>query len=193
MRTLSTSPPRSALPTGILSWGRGAALCLFVTACLMVGYQSLDSYATVAPMSSAVAYCREVESILSSDEISPHTQQTLRLLPDATNGLGTSPRAWRKLTNDILGSPDLRSRYQILQYTYPTNGPMLELARQMCRDLSEFFDFADPEQVSPPIVVIGRAHSTRRRSPRASQPPVGSWSRPPEATDRASAFRLQGT
>jgi pimeloyl-ACP methyl ester carboxylesterase len=73
------------------------------------------------------------------------------------HGLGASPQAWRELTNDILGSPDLRSRYQILHYTYPTNGPMLALARQMRRDLSEFFDVVDPEHVSPPMVVIGHS------------------------------------
>ena len=73
------------------------------------------------------------------------------------HGLGASPQAWRELTNDILGSPDLRSRYQILHYTYPTHGPMLALARQMRRDLSEFFDVVDPEHVSPPMVVIGHS------------------------------------
>jgi pimeloyl-ACP methyl ester carboxylesterase len=73
------------------------------------------------------------------------------------HGLGASPQTWRELTNDILGSPDLRSRYQILHYTYPTNGPMLALARQMRRDLSEFFDVVDPEHVSPPMVVIGHS------------------------------------
>jgi pimeloyl-ACP methyl ester carboxylesterase len=73
------------------------------------------------------------------------------------HGLGASPQSWRELTNDILGSPDLRSRYQILHYTYPTNGPMLSLARQMRRDLSDFFDVVDPEHVSPPMVVIGHS------------------------------------
>jgi pimeloyl-ACP methyl ester carboxylesterase len=73
------------------------------------------------------------------------------------HGLGASPQAWRELTNDILGSPDLRSRYQVLHYTYATNGPMLALAQQMRRDLSEFFDVVDPEHVSPPMVVIGHS------------------------------------
>jgi pimeloyl-ACP methyl ester carboxylesterase len=34
---------------------------------------------------------------------------------------------------------------------------MLALARQMRRDLSEFFDVVDPEHVSPPMVVIGHS------------------------------------
>jgi pimeloyl-ACP methyl ester carboxylesterase len=73
------------------------------------------------------------------------------------HGLGASPQAWRELTNDILGSPTLRSRYQILPYTYPTNGLTLALARQMRCDLSEFFDVVDPEHVSPQMVVIGHS------------------------------------
>jgi pimeloyl-ACP methyl ester carboxylesterase len=73
------------------------------------------------------------------------------------HGLGASPQAWRELTNDILGSPELRSRYQILHYVYPTNGPMLSLAHQLRHDLSEFFDVVDPERVSPPMVVIGHS------------------------------------
>jgi hypothetical protein len=234
MRTLPISSPRFALLTGLLSPEQrsrsviGAlALCLFAAAYLVVGHRSPGSYVGAEPVSSADAYRLEIGSILSSNELSPHTHQTLGLLPEATNavrqsesvlidgeklplaadftaawantlsraddrksgwwwglageperdtrhgvllygayptaqipvlrihGLGASPQAWRELTNDILGSPALRSRYQILPYTYPTNGLMLALARQMRRDLSEFFDVVDPEHVSPQMVVIG--------------------------------------
>jgi hypothetical protein len=212
---------------------------------VVVGHRSPGSYVAAEPVSSAEAYRLEIGSILSSDELSPHTQQTLGLLPEATNavrqsesvlidgeklplaadftaawayvlsraddrksgwwwglageperdtrhgvllygayptaripvlrihGLGASPQAWRELTNDILGSPTLRSRYQILPYTYPTNGLTLALARQMRCDLSEFFDVVDPEHVSPQMVVIG--HSMGELLAKSQYPPMQSF------------------
>jgi hypothetical protein len=151
----------------------------------VVGHRSPGFYVAAEPVSSAGAYRLEIGSIPSSDGLSPHTQQTLGLLPEATNAVRQSESvlidgeklpladdftaAWAyllsraddrkssELTNDILGSPALRSRYQILPYTYPTNGLMLALARQMRCDLSEFFDVVDPEHVSPQMVVIGHS------------------------------------
>jgi hypothetical protein len=108
VRTHSISPPRVALPNRLLeskprtfltapsgTKRRGksvpvvavSALCLLIAGYLVVGYRSLDSYVTSEPVSSAEAYRNEVASILSSDEISPHTQQTLSLLPDATSAV----------------------------------------------------------------------------------------------------------
>ena len=84
LRTLPATPPRrkrrSRSVIGALT------LCLFVIAYLVVvGNRSLDSHVTAESVSSVEAYRREVGSILSSDQLSPHTQQTLRLLADATS------------------------------------------------------------------------------------------------------------
>jgi len=44
------------------------------------------------------------------------------------HGLASSAEAWRELTNDILGSEELRGRYQIIHYTYATNETVLATA-----------------------------------------------------------------
>ena len=129
------------------------ALGLFVSAYLVFGCRSLDSYVTVEPVSSAEAYRREVGSIPSSGELSRHTRHTLSLLPGATNAVRQSDLVTALESSQRVGDADP----QILHYTYPTNGLMLALDRRMHRDLSEFFDVVDPEHVSPPMLVIGHS------------------------------------
>ncbi len=46
------------------------------------------------------------------------------------HGLGSSPMAWRELTNTIFGTPELRRRYQVWHYFYPTGTPYLWAARE---------------------------------------------------------------
>jgi len=41
------------------------------------------------------------------------------------HGLRSSPLAWMELTNDLFGDPDLRRRYQIWHFFYPTALPYL--------------------------------------------------------------------
>jgi pimeloyl-ACP methyl ester carboxylesterase len=41
------------------------------------------------------------------------------------HGLGGSPIGWRELTNRIFGTPDLRRRFQVWHYYYPTGTPYL--------------------------------------------------------------------
>ena len=42
------------------------------------------------------------------------------------HGLASSPEAWIRLTNDIMGDPVLRENFQVLQVFYSTNMPILE-------------------------------------------------------------------
>lgn len=41
------------------------------------------------------------------------------------HGLGGSPMGWRELTNTIFGTPELRRRFQVWHYFYPTGTPYL--------------------------------------------------------------------
>jgi pimeloyl-ACP methyl ester carboxylesterase len=74
------------------------------------------------------------------------------------HGLASSAEAWRELTNDILGSEELRGRYQIIHYTYATNESFLATATRFRRELAEFLGVVkyDPS-VSPKLVLIGHS------------------------------------
>ncbi len=74
------------------------------------------------------------------------------------HGLASSAEAWRGLTNDILGSEELRGRYQIIHYTYATNESFLATATRFRRELAEFLAVVkyDPH-VSPKLVLIGHS------------------------------------
>lgn len=74
------------------------------------------------------------------------------------HGLASSAEVWRQLTNDLLGSEELRNRYQIIHYTYPTTEPVLAAALRFRTELSAFLDQVgyDPD-VSPKLVVVGHS------------------------------------
>jgi pimeloyl-ACP methyl ester carboxylesterase len=74
------------------------------------------------------------------------------------HGLASSAEVWRELTNDILGSEELRGRYQIIHYTYATNETVLASAARFRRELAEFLAVVkyDPA-VSPKLVLIGHS------------------------------------
>jgi len=74
------------------------------------------------------------------------------------HGLASSAEAWRELTNDILGSEELRGRYQIIHYAYATNESFLATATRFRRELAEFLAVVkyDPH-VSPKLVLIGHS------------------------------------
>ena len=74
------------------------------------------------------------------------------------HGLASSAEAWPELTNDILGSEELRGRYQIIHYTYATNESFLATAARFRRELAEFLAVVkyDPS-VSPRLVLVGHS------------------------------------
>jgi pimeloyl-ACP methyl ester carboxylesterase len=74
------------------------------------------------------------------------------------HGLASSAEAWRELTNDVLGSEELRERFQIVHYTYPTTEPVLSSAAVFRRTLREFLrDVEYDPAVSPKLVVVGHS------------------------------------
>ncbi len=55
------------------------------------------------------------------------------------HGLASSPEAWIRLTNDIMGDPVLRENYQVWQIFYSTNMPILESRYQIYALLQQAF------------------------------------------------------
>ena len=56
------------------------------------------------------------------------------------HGLASSPEAWIRLTNDIMGDKVLREHYQVWQVFYSTNMPMLESRFQIYAIINQSFD-----------------------------------------------------
>lgn len=76
------------------------------------------------------------------------------------HGLRSTPLAWLELTNDLLGDPELRDRYQIWHFTYPTSLPYLYTASLLRDALEDLQATADPRDYHPAMdsmVVV--AHS----------------------------------
>ena len=55
------------------------------------------------------------------------------------HGLASSPEAWIRLTNDIMGDPVLRENFQVWQVFYSTNMPILESRFQINALLQQGF------------------------------------------------------
>lgn len=72
------------------------------------------------------------------------------------HGLASSPQAWRNLTNDVLGTPRLRERYQVWHYIYPTSEPFVLAAGRFRADLRALFaELRVPQDGS--VVVMGHS------------------------------------
>lgn len=61
------------------------------------------------------------------------------------HGLASSPEAWIRLTNDIMGDPVLREHYQVWQVFYSTNMPIMESRFQIYALLKQSFALVDPK------------------------------------------------
>ncbi|MBF7684530.1 alpha/beta fold hydrolase [Acinetobacter sp. B10A] len=59
------------------------------------------------------------------------------------HGLASSPEAWIRLTNDIMGDAVLREHYQVWQVFYSTNMPMLESRYQIYAIIKQAFSQLD--------------------------------------------------
>lgn len=76
------------------------------------------------------------------------------------HGLWSSPLAWASLTNELLGTEELRSRYQVWHYFYPTGLPYLYSASFFRDDLRDMRRRLDPEGDDPAmqsLVAIGHS------------------------------------
>jgi pimeloyl-ACP methyl ester carboxylesterase len=76
------------------------------------------------------------------------------------HGLGSSPKAWGKVVNELRGDPQLRANYQFWMYMYPTGNPFLLSAVELRRTLSEARDAVDPDHTDPAydrMVLVGHS------------------------------------
>ncbi len=61
------------------------------------------------------------------------------------HGLRSSPAAWLKVMNEIRGDPNLRERYQVWLFMYPTGTPFPYSASKLRKSLLELRDVVDPD------------------------------------------------
>lgn len=76
------------------------------------------------------------------------------------HGLASSPFAWRELTNTIFGRPELRDRFQVWHYFYPTGAPYLYAGRMFRNTLTRALRELDPfgkHPASSDVVLIGHS------------------------------------
>jgi pimeloyl-ACP methyl ester carboxylesterase len=76
------------------------------------------------------------------------------------HGLGGSPFAWARLSNELRGSPELRDRFQIWHVLYHSNAPMLVIRRRVQRYLDDAWHELDPNGDAPArsgMVLIGHS------------------------------------
>lgn len=74
------------------------------------------------------------------------------------HGLASSPEAWVRLTNDIMGDPVLRDHYQVWQVFYSTNMPILESRYQIYSLITQTFDQVAPSaSAKKDAVLIGHS------------------------------------
>jgi pimeloyl-ACP methyl ester carboxylesterase len=75
------------------------------------------------------------------------------------HGLASTPLTWAKLTNEIWGHPELRRRYQVWHFHYPTSAPFLYSAYLLRRELDDVRELlaASGEAEAPPLVVLGHS------------------------------------
>jgi len=88
-----------------------------------------------------------------------------QVLPDRipiimVHGLRATPLTWQQLTNELMGNPEIRRRYQIWHYLYPTGLPFLTSAANFRDDLEEVRRLLDPDGrdfATQNMVVIGHS------------------------------------
>lgn len=70
------------------------------------------------------------------------------------HGLASSPEAWIRLTNDIMGDSMLRQHFQVWQVFYSTNMPILESRYQINAIVNQAFARLDPKSPSATDAVL---------------------------------------
>ncbi len=76
------------------------------------------------------------------------------------HGFFSSPVIWLNVANEILASPDLRDRVQIMAFRYPTGRPFVGSAAVLRSELNEFVKTYDPNGQDPAMyntAVVGHS------------------------------------
>ena len=76
------------------------------------------------------------------------------------HGLRSSPAAWLKVMNEIRGDPDLRDRYQVWLFMYPTGTPFPYSAAKLRTQINQLRRVIDPEHTDKALdrsIIIGHS------------------------------------
>ncbi len=74
------------------------------------------------------------------------------------HGLASSPEAWMRLTNDVMGDPVLRENFQVWQVFYSTNMPILESHYQINALIQQAFQLINPnDSAKKDAVLVGHS------------------------------------
>jgi len=76
------------------------------------------------------------------------------------HGLWSTPLAWKEVTNELIGDPEIRRRYQFWHYLYPTGLPVLTSAANFRDAIEELRWVVDPQSqdfATQHMVVIGHS------------------------------------
>ena len=100
-------------------------------------------------------------SLIDRDEniTMPHLYMLEPYNPDKkvivlVHGLASSPEAWIRLTNDIMGDNVLREHYQVWQVFYSTNMPIIESRFQIYALLTQAFARVDAKNTAKKDAVL---------------------------------------
>lgn len=90
--------------------------------------------------------------------LSPYSPQRIPIV--MVHGLRSTPLAWQQLTNELMGDPEIRERYQFWHYLYPTGFPFLKSAADFREELEHLRQILDPsgrDFAMHNMVVIGHS------------------------------------
>lgn len=90
--------------------------------------------------------------------LEPYSDEKIPLL--FVHGLRSSPLTWRDAVNVLRSDPEIRRRYQIWQFAYPTGLPIPRSSWLLRENLREIKDAMDPEGDAPwrgKMVVVGHS------------------------------------
>jgi pimeloyl-ACP methyl ester carboxylesterase len=76
------------------------------------------------------------------------------------HGLGSSPKAWGRVVNELRGDPLFRERFQFWMFMYPTGDPFMLSAAQFRQSLEQARQVVDPGQTDrafDEMVLIGHS------------------------------------
>lgn len=100
-------------------------------------------------------------SLIDRDDqvLMPHLYMLEPFNPDKkvivlVHGLASSPEAWIRLTNDIMGDPILRENFQVWQVFYSTNMPILESRFQIYSIVTQAFAQVNPNTAAAKDAVL---------------------------------------
>jgi pimeloyl-ACP methyl ester carboxylesterase len=94
------------------------------------------------------------------------------------HGIAAGPQAWRNITNEILGTPDLHAYYQVWHCFYPTGQPYLLSAAQLRHDLESLrrrLKTTGGLTAVAPLVVFGHSQGGLIARALVTQPGSALW------------------